>query len=145
MKSVKIHALVGIGSLLCLKLILGNPSLSMLWWVLVHSGSLNLVLRNFLSRESGEPLCQTCTFTAHKENCTARLTAMCDCMIKSAEEWKVRLFNRVLQSYTCIINGCFFRSLGVWDLTTKSVEEENKRQIFFKKTKKKLPMCVSEF
>jgi len=127
----------------------------MLWWVLVHSGSLNLVLRKNLSRESGEPLCQTCTFTAHKENCTARLTAMCDCMINSAEEWqvrlfnrvewKVRLFNRVLQSYTCIINGCFFRSVGVWDLTTKSVEEENKRQKNKIKTKKKLTMCVREF
>jgi hypothetical protein len=48
-------------------------------------------------------------------------------MIKSAEDWQVRQFNRVLESYTCIINGSFFRSFGVWDLTTKSVEEENRR------------------
>jgi len=58
-------------------------------------------------------------------------------MIKSAEEWKIRLFNRVLQSYTCTLNGSFFRSFGVWDLTTKLVEEENKRQKKKKKKKKK--------
>jgi len=58
-------------------------------------------------------------------------------MIKSAEEWKIRLFNRVLQSYTCTLNGSFFRSFGVWDLTTKLVEEENKRQKKKKKKKKR--------
>jgi len=63
-------------------------------------------------------------------------------MIKSAEEWQVRLFNRVLESYTCIINGSFFGSFAVWEITTKSVEEENKRP---KKKKKKLPMCVRGF
>jgi len=61
-------------------------------------------------------------------------------MIKSAEEWQVTLFNRVLESYTCIIKGSFFRSFGVWEITTKSVEEENKRQK--NNTKKKLLMCV---
>jgi hypothetical protein len=52
-------------------------------------------------------------------------------MIKSAEERQVRLFNRVLESYTCIINGSFFgklRSLGNHHEIGKGRKQKTKKK-----------------